>query len=361
MLEMPNAEASSRVSATAIKSFMTEAFCACGLPVADAEITAGAMLDADLSGSDAHGIFRLPAYVRNLKHGHINAHPNIRVIERSPATALVDGDNGMGHLVMTHVANKAVEIARESGIGWVGARRSNHAGAASTYAAIPLAHGMVGIYSAVSGSNFMAPWGGAEPLLGTNPIAIAIPSGKEAPVVLDIATSVASNGSIRAYALEGKPMPEGWVISRADGKPITDGRRLAEGMFVPLGGYKGSGLALVLGLLAGPLNRAAFGRDIKDVNAEQVSETNTGQFVVALDVARFLPLEQFGVEVDRHMRDLASSARLPGVDEIRIPGQGREKRRAERQKNGVPLSTALIKQLGELAASLGIAPLTART
>jgi LDH2 family malate/lactate/ureidoglycolate dehydrogenase len=220
---------------------------------------------------------------------------------------------------------------------------------------------MVGIYSAVSGSNFMAPWGGAEPLLGTNPIAVAIPSDKEVPVVLDIATSVASNGSIRAYALEGRPMPEGWVINRADGKPITDGRRLAEGMFVPLGGYKGSGLALVLGLLAGPLNGAAFGRDIKDVNSEQVRGTNTGQFVIALDVARFLPVDQFGAEVDRHMRDLAASARLPGVDEIRVPGQGREKRRADRQKNGVPLSTTLIKQLAELAASLDIAPLTART
>jgi L-2-hydroxycarboxylate dehydrogenase (NAD+) len=350
----------SRVPAAAIQSFMTDAFCACGLPAADAAVTAGAMLDADLSGSDAHGVFRLPAYVRNLKHGHINAHPDIRIIERGPATALVDGDNGMGHLVMTYVANKAVEIARETGLAWVGARRSNHAGAASTYAAIPLAHGMVGMYSAVSGSNFMAPWGGAEPLLGTNPIAVAIPAGKEAPVVLDIATSVASNGSIRSYALEGKPMPEGWVMDRKDGKPITDGRRLAEGMFVPLGGYKGSGLALVLGLLAGPLNRAAFGRDIKDVNTEQASETNTGQFVVALDVARFLPLDQFGAEVDRHMRDLASSARLPGVDEIRIPGQGRQARRADRQQNGVPLSAALIKQLDEVAKSLGIAAVTAR-
>src|SRR6202030_650677 len=108
----------------------------------------------------------------------------------------------MGHLVMTHVANQAVEIARESGVGWVGARRSNHAGAASTYAAIPLRHGMFGICGAVSDSNFMAPGGGAEPLLGTNPIAVAIPAGREAPVVLDIATSVASNGSIRSYALE---------------------------------------------------------------------------------------------------------------------------------------------------------------
>ena len=108
------------------------------------------MLDADLSGSDAHGIFRLPGYVRTLKRGHINPQADIKVIERGPATALIDGDNGMGHLVMTRAANTAVEIAREAGVAWVGVRRSNHAGAASTYAAIPLAHGMVGIYGAVA-------------------------------------------------------------------------------------------------------------------------------------------------------------------------------------------------------------------
>jgi LDH2 family malate/lactate/ureidoglycolate dehydrogenase len=357
---MPNPESLRRVPASALEAFMADALAACGLPKPDAAIVAGAMLDADLSGSDAHGIFRLPGYVRTLKQGHINPRANIQVIERGPATALVDGDNGMGHLVMTHVAKLAVEIARESGLAWVGARRSNHAGAASTYAAIPLAHGMIGLYSAVSGSNFMAPWGGAEPLLGTNPIAVAIPAGKEAPVVLDIATSVASNGAIRAYALEGKPMPEGWVINRADGSPITDGRKLSEGMFVPIGGYKGSGLALVLGLLAGPLNRAAFGRDVREINTEHTRETNTGQFVIALDVARFLPPAEFAAEVDRHARDLAASRRLPGVDEIRIPCQGRQARRADRQANGVPLSPTLIKQLDELAASLAITPVTAR-
>ncbi len=136
---MTSADVLSRVPAAAIQSFMTDAFSACGLPASDAAITAGAMLDADLSGSDAHGIFRLPGYVRTLKRGHINVRPDIRVIEHGPATALVDGDNGMGHLVMTYVANKAVEMARETGLAWVGARRSNHAGAASTYAAIPLA------------------------------------------------------------------------------------------------------------------------------------------------------------------------------------------------------------------------------
>jgi len=349
-----------RLSAAAIRSFMADAFGACGLPAADAAIVAGAMLDADLSGSDAHGVFRLPGYVRNLKRGNFNPRAEIRVVERGPATALVDGDNGMGHLVMTFAANLAVEIAREAGVAWVGARRSNHAGAGSTYAAIPLEHGMIGIYSAVSGSNFMAPWGGAEPLLGTNPIAVAIPAGEEAPVVLDIATSVASNGAIRAYAAEGRPLPEGWVIGRADGKPITDGRRISEGMYVPIGEYKGSGLALVLGLLGGPLNRATFGRDIKDVNDEQVREVNAGQFVIALDVARFVPLATFTTEVDRHVRDLGSSKRLPGVDEIRIPGQGRLARRSDRQQNGVPLAPTLVKQLDDLAKSLAIEPLTAR-
>src|SRR5882724_4467045 len=355
-----SSEVLTRVAAAAIRSFMTDAFAACGLPAADAAVTAGAMLDADLSGSDAHGIFRLPGYVRTLQRGHINVRPDIKIIERGPATALIDGDNGMGHLVMTYAANKAVEIARETGLAWVGVRRSNHAGAASTYAAIPLAHGMVGMYSAVSGSNFMAPWGGAEPLLGTNPIAVAIPAGDEPPIVLDIATSVVSNGSIRTYAVEGKPMPEGWVISREDGSPITDGRRLFEGMFMQLAGYKGSGLALVLGLLGGPLNRAAFGRDVKDSTGDQLRENNTGQFVIALDVERFLPLDAFKAEVDRHVDDLASSQRLPGVDEIHIPGHGRAARMADRSKNGVPLEETLLKQVDELAKTLAIEPLTAR-
>src|SRR5437870_6819093 len=196
---------------------MTDAFRVCGLPDTDAATVAGAMLDADLSGSDAHGVFRLPGYVRNLQRGNVNPRANLRVVERAPATALIDGDNGMGHLVMTHAANLAVELARASGVGWVGVRRSNHAGAGAIYAAIPLQHGMVGIYGAASSVNHMAPWGGSEPLLGTNPIAVAIPSGEEAPVLLDIATSLASNGAIRSYELDGKPMPQGWVQDRKDG------------------------------------------------------------------------------------------------------------------------------------------------
>ena len=217
-----------RIPAVTLRAFLVDALAACGLNAADAATVAGAMLDADLTGSDAHGVFRLAGYVRDFKRGAFNPRAKVNVLERGPATALIDGDHAMGHVVMTYAANLAVELARQSGVGWVGARRSNHAGAGATYATIPLAHGMVGIYSAVSGSNFMAPWGGAEPLLGTNPIAVGIPAGNEAPIMLDIATSVASNGAIRTYANEGRPLPVGWVISREDGEPITDGKRLAD-------------------------------------------------------------------------------------------------------------------------------------
>jgi L-2-hydroxycarboxylate dehydrogenase (NAD+) len=364
VLTKTEADSTRRIPAVTLRAFLTDALRGCGLSESDAATVAGAMLEADLTGSDAHGVFRLPTYVREFKRGAINPKAVMRVVERGPATALVDGDRGMGHVVMTYAANLAVDLARQSGVGWVGTRRSNHAGAAAIYAAIPLAHGMVGIYGAASAVNHMAPWGGTEALIGTNPIAVAIPAGNEAPVVLDIATSLASNGAIRTHALEGRPMPEGWVQSRKDGSPITDPARINEGTYLPMGGYKGSGLSIIIGLLAGPLNGAAFGRDIRDFAAPPGAaggDLNVGQFVIALDIARFISPEIFKAEVDRHINDLASSRRLPGVHEIRVPGQGRAARRQERERDGVPLSAALIVQVDEVAKSLGIVPLSARS
>jgi len=181
-----------RVAARTIANFIFDALAAVGLPSADATKVSGLMLEADLTGADAHGVFRLPQYVRRLRGGGINPRPDIRVSRTAPATALVDGDNGMGHLVMARAAETAIELARETGLAWVGARRSNHAGAAGVYAALPLEHGMIGIYSVVASANHMAVWGGVKTLLGTNPLALAIPAGEEAPVVLDIATTVVS-------------------------------------------------------------------------------------------------------------------------------------------------------------------------
>jgi LDH2 family malate/lactate/ureidoglycolate dehydrogenase len=331
-----------------------------GLTGTDAMTVMIRMLEADYSGADAHGIFRLPQYIRRIKAGGINPNPKITVTKTAPATAMVDGDNGMGHLVMAQVVKTAVETAKETGVAWVGARRSNHAGAAGVYAAEAAADDVAVIYSVVANANHMPMWGGAENLLGTNPIAIGIPTGEEPLVVLDIATTVVSYGTVKAHKLQGKPMPEGWMINAKDGSPLTDSARSAEGLLLPIGGYKGAGLALVLGLLAGTLNGAAFGRDVVDFNNNDTDECNTGHFLIALDISRFMPIDVFKREVDHQLRELRESKRLPGVDAIYFPGELRAQRRSDRQRNGVPLADEVLIQLDNLADELGVAKLARR-
>ena len=349
-----------RIPAHTIVAFIRDALLKVDLPDGDAAKTAELMVAADLAGADAHGVFRLPQYVKRTKAGGINPRPKIEVTKTAPATAMVDGDNGMGHLVMARAADTAISLAKETGVAWVGARRSNHAGAAGVYAELALQHDMVGIYAVVANANHMPVWGGAENLLGTNPVAFAIPAGEEPPVVLDIATTVVSYGTVKAYKMQGKPMPEGWMINPKDGTPLTDSARSAEGLLLPIGGYKGSGLALVLGLLAGTLNGAAFGRDVIDFNYNDTDACDTGHFFIALDVSRFIPIDVFKREIDRQLHELRQSKRLPGVDAIRLPGEQRAQRRDDRQYYGVPIVEEVMVQLDRLAAELGVAKLVGR-
>ena len=342
-----------RIPTKAVTGLIVDAMIKVAVPKGDAARIAELMLEADLVGADAHGVFRLPQYVQRLKLGSTNPRPNITVERSAPATALVDGDNGMGHLVVARAAETAVELARECGVAWVGCRMSGHAGAAGVYAALPLKADMVGIYSAVANANHMPLAGGAEPLLGTNPLAIAIPAGEEPPIVLDIATSIVSYGTIKNHRLQNKPLRNDWMIDPKTGAAVVDPHKSAEALLLPMAGYKGAGLALTLGLLAGTLNGALFGRDCVDFNAEPDRVTNTGQFVVALDPGRFQPLAQFKAEVDRHIRELRDTRPLPGHT-VRLPGEQRAKRRADRLHHGLPLAPELLAQLDKLADELSI-------
>jgi LDH2 family malate/lactate/ureidoglycolate dehydrogenase len=270
--------------------------------------------------------------------------------------ALVDGDNGMGHLVMRYATETAIAKAKSAGVAWVGVKWSNHAGPASLYAAMPLGHDMIGLYLAVGNANHLPPWGGIDMLLSTNPIAVAIPAETEAPVVLDMATTVAAYGKVKTKAQRGEMMPEGWMIDR-EGKPLLDPRRSGDGFLLPIGGYKGYGLALVIGLLAGTLNGAAMGKAVVDFNADDTTPTNTGHAIVAIDVAAFQPVAEFKRAVDMLVRDLRQSRTLPGVDRIRVPGEGSHAARENRAANGIPLSPPLAAALAALAAELGIPPL----
>jgi LDH2 family malate/lactate/ureidoglycolate dehydrogenase len=266
----------------------------------------------------------------------------------------------MGHLVMSRAAGIAIEKARATGIGWVNSQFSNHAGPASLYATMPLAHDMIGLYFAVGNANHLPPWGGLDMLLSTNPIAAAIPAGREKPIVLDMATTVAAYGKVKTKALRGEMMPEGWMIDRT-GKPLTDPKRAEEGMLLPLGGmeagYKGFGLAMVIGLIAGTLGGAAMGRDVIDFNHDDDSVTNTGQAIAAINVAAFGDVATFKAAVDTIVRDLHGSERIPGVERITLPGERSEETRLARARDGIPIAPALMRGLDQLADELGIAKL----
>jgi L-2-hydroxycarboxylate dehydrogenase (NAD+) len=338
-------ETMQRYTPQQLEAFIARAMQAVGVPQADARISGELMTRADVQGSEGHGIFRLPQYVRRIKGGAVNVRPNIRIEREAAAMALVDGDNGMGHLVMRFATEMAIEKAKAAGVAWVGVKWSNHAGPASLYASMPMAHGMVGLYLAVGNANHLPPWGGIDMLLSTNPIAVAIPAGEEPPIVLD-----------KTKAQRGEMMPEGWMMDR-EGRPLTDPKRSSEGFLLPIGGYKGYGLALIFGLLAGTLNSAAMGRNVVDFNADNTTPTNTGHVIVAINIESFQPLAEFKAAVDALARDIRNSQRLPGVERIHIPGEGSHAARAEREKNGVPMPEALMKALDQLAAELKIAPL----
>ena len=354
MSEAAATQIDARISAARLAAFIARALIAAGLPAEDAEIVAGLMAEADLRGSDTHGVIRLPLYLSRIRSGGINARPNIRVVSDRPSAALVDGDNGAGHLVMRRASHLAIEKAKATGIGWVGARMSNHAGPAALYATLPLHHDMIGLYFAVGSSNHLPPWGGSETLLGTNPMCVAVPAGDEPPIVLDMSPTVAAFGKVRLAAQRGEQMPIGWMIDR-DGKPLTDPKRADEGYLLPIGDYKGSGLSLIIGILAGALNRAALGREVVDFVKEAGKPTNTGHAIAAIAINAFMPPPEFKRTIDGVIRDIRNSRRLPGVERIWLPGEQSHAKFLDRRANGIPMPKSLRESLDAVARELGIA------
>ena len=338
------------------EEFIANALKANKVPAADALVIAQLMVKSDLVGADGHGLFRLPAYIKRIQAGGVNLNPNIYIEREQGATALINGDNALGHLVMNRAVELAIEKVKKHSVCWVGSHYGNHSGAASVYVRKLAEQGYIGIYMAVGNANHMAPWGGIDLLLSTNPIAIAVPSGDAPIVLLDIATTVAAYGKVKLAAQKGELMPDTWMIDRS-GKPITDPQKSSEGSLLPIGGYKGYGLAVMIGLLAGALNNAAVGKSTVDFNASHDLITNTGQTIIAVDPSAFGDRDQFIARVVELVNDLKASSRLPGVNQIRVPGDGAAKVMSERLQHGIPISTELQEALNKCAMESGIAAL----
>ena len=338
------------------EQFIAQALMSVAVPASDALTVAQLMIKSDLVGADGHGLFRLPSYLKRIRAGGVNLNPNIRIEREQGATALIHGDNALGHLVMNKAVEVAIEKVKEQSVCWVGSHYGNHSGAASVYVRKLAEQGFIGIYMAVGNANHMAPWGGIDLLLSTNPIAIAVPAGNHPMVLLDIATTVAAYGKVKLAAQKGETIPSDWMIDR-QGQPITDPKRSGEGSLLPIGGYKGYGLAVMIGLLAGALNNAAVGKGTIDFNAHHDLITNTGQTIIAVDPSAFGDQQEFINRVIALVDDLKSSSTLPGVKAIRVPGEGAAKAMAERMRQGISITPELLESLNSCAKECGIASL----
>lgn len=334
-----------RLTADRLQRFVFDTLTSLDVLPEHADTTAERLIEADLRGRTGHGLIRLPQYVPRIEAGGINLRPTIAIVRETPTSALIDGDNGLGQVVMTLAVETAIEKATESGMAWVGTVRSNHAGAGGVYTELVSSQGLIAMYMAVASANVMPPWGGQDRLLGTNPIAIAIPTGNEPTFHLDIATTVASHGTIKAVAEAGEMMPESWVMD-ASGEPITDPSRANEGYLAPIGGYKGSGLSMAFGLLAGVLNGAAFGAEVIDHRAVPDRAANTGQALFVMRPDLFRDPAEFAASMDEHIRALRASG---AEGSVFIPGDRAAELQAEQQELGIPVPPGLLSKLRDLA------------
>jgi LDH2 family malate/lactate/ureidoglycolate dehydrogenase len=344
-----------RFSLESLVDFCASLFAAAGVGDNDARVTATRLVEADFRGRTGHGLIRAVPYLDRIAAGGMNPVARMRVLRETSVSAQVDADNGLGQVAMT----RAVEIARakatDHGVAVVGTVRSNHAGAAGLYPGMLAERGLVGLYLAVANANGMPPWGGIEPILGTNPIAVAIPSASGHPYLLDIATTATSHGSIKVAKQEGRELPVGWVVDPT-GEPITDPARAHEGFLLPMGGYKGAGLAVAVGLLAGVLNGAAFGRDVVDHNTDRRTPTNTGQLLVAFRADLFRPLEEVLADVTAHLDELRTSRTADGSP-VRLAGDRAAELWRRHVAEGLELPPPLRETLDTVARRLGVPPL----
>jgi LDH2 family malate/lactate/ureidoglycolate dehydrogenase len=308
-------------------------------------------VDADLSGIHSHGVLRVPEYVKKLTTGGVNPTGRPSVVRDVGACLVVDGGNSMGQIGMDFATKRVIERAALHGIAAAGIRGSNHSGAMAYYARQAVAHGMIGI-ATTNALPTMAPWGGAERLLGINPLGIAIPAGTEQPIVYDAAFSGSSHGKIRIYQQKGWTLPDGWALDR-DGQPTTDPAAAIEGLLMPIGCFKGTALALIMGVLSSMLSGAAYGTELGDMQSGP-RPGQDGHFVAAIRVEAFEDLARFQSRVDAAIRQIHACRPAAGVERIYAPGELEFLRQEEYRTLGIPLNDVTLADLGKLAKGVGI-------
>jgi len=310
----------------------------------DSEFVAEATIDADLKGFTSHGLGRFPQYLISIEAGTINLDDDIVIEKETPAIALINGNSGFGQAVSYKAMQLAIKKAKEVGIGCVGVHNTNHFGVTGFYSDLALRENCIGLVLANT-DPAIAPLGGSEPLIGTNPLALGIPS--KTYITVDMATSVTARGKIIESKRKGLDLPDGWALDK-DGNPTNDPEAALEGSILPFGGFKGYAIAALIEILTGPLVQAGYGHGVTGT-ASPTKDCTKGDLYVAVDPSKFGDFNEF-VE---HTEDFVSQIRATG-ETVAIPGDLEVKRIAEAEANGIAIDDKLYEQLKGICGNLDI-------
>lgn len=355
---MPQIQCDSRlIDYGVLTRFCAQLLAAAGLEQHDAARVADMLVATNLRGIDSHGVARLPHYLRRIRHGSIKSRPNLQLEVLGPAAARLDGDHGLGHLVMHRAAHAAIELARNSGAAWVAVRNSSHGGAMASYGLQIADAGMIGlVFTHVD--PMVLPFGSKKAFCGTNPICITAPrapSGAEdiatGALCLDMATSKVPWNTVANAAMEGVPIQRGWAVN-AEGHDTTDAAQVAS--LYPVGEYKGSGLGLMIDVFCSMLGDSPYGPDIPKMYGDPAIHRQLGGLVGAIDIARFVPRERFYARVSELIERWCMLPPAQPDGQVLYPGQPELLTRQRRLSEGIPVGINLLKEFDELADRYGI-------
>jgi LDH2 family malate/lactate/ureidoglycolate dehydrogenase len=354
-----------KVPAPLIRQQLVSVLRAWGMSAAHADTTAEMMLETDLRGVDSHGISMLPTYDREFRAGRLNMQPVFKTVREGPSFALIDADASLGHPVSVHAMNLAVDKCRESGVAVVSVFNSHHFGAAGCYSRIAADRGVIGMVTASTRGVTMVPTFGAEPVMGTNPLAFAAPARRNAPFELDMATTTVAAGKVKVYKLNHRPLPSGWVVDDK-GQAVTEPEQAfgyvfdrPEGGITPLGGprevggHKGYGLAVMVHILGGALAGASFS-PIRNRTQKPSDPHNIGHFFLAIDPRCFRDEGAFEDDLDQVIDTLHGARRADPAQPVLVAGDPERATRVERLRDGVPVPDDLMEQLRTVAKSANV-------
>ena len=337
-----------------LREWTTKVFLKLGVPKDDSELFTDSLIEANLRGVDTHGITRmLPTFVKRLQTGVLNTHTRLEIIREKSGTALIDCNNGIGQVSSKFAMELAIKKAQTTGIALVATTHSNHFGSAAYWATKALDHNMIG-FSSTNAPAAVAPTGGAEAFLGTNPFAIAIPAGTESPFVLDMATSVVARGRIHLYAKQNMPLEPGWALDEY-GKPTIDPHAALRGFLTPIGGYKGYGISLAIDMICGVLTGSSYGTHFPGFLADNLDDpTDLGSIFAAINIESFIETSEFKLSMDQAIREIKNCKKSEGTQRIYIPGEIELEMKKERLSKGIPLPEVVVREFENLGKELNV-------